>query len=215
MNSLLVCLIAALSLSLATVSAQVSLPQLAFEKAVRKFGVDHDRIALREACTEAVATDSGFALPHFYLGLVDEADEKWQSAMVDFDQFLKLSHDTALSSKARRELTRLPALIKEDSTPAGKTNRQYAQHLQYAAMLEKEGFAKEALLEASEAEVLSPGRWEAYATASGILLSQHRTAEAGHFLELARKHIPPMDEAKLNGLTRAFHKEDSEHAQVP
>ena len=178
-----------------------------FDSALQRFGVDHDRNALREACNQASLTDSTFALPVFYLGILDEADENWSLALKDFNHFLVLSKDTELSVKARQELGKLPLLIKEDSTPSGKLDRQYRQHLGYAGLLQKKGFAKEAFLEAAQAAKLLPNRWEAYAVASSIMLSQHDLVGANHFLELARKNAPAAAIPKLTTLAEQIKHE--------
>jgi hypothetical protein len=137
-------------------------------------------------------------LPIFYLGVLDEADEKWMLAQRHFNQFLVIEKNSELSSKARLELKKLPLLIKEDSTPSGKLDRQYRQRLGYADLLQRRGFSKEAFLEAAEAAKLLPERWEAYAVASSIMLSQKQLAQAKHFLELASSHIPPDSTSKLS-----------------
>jgi hypothetical protein len=139
-------------------------------------------------------------LPRFYLAVLDEADELWPAAIKDFQEFLTLDKDSTLSAKARRELEKLPLLIKEDSSPSGKLNREYRQHLGSADMLFKQGFAKEALLEASEAAKLLPRRWEAYAVASNLLLSQNDIAGAKHFFSLAQQNIPSDSASRLETL---------------
>lgn len=171
-----------------------------FDSALQRFGVNHDRKALREACKQASVSDAKFALPVFYLGVLDEADENWSLALQDFNRFLVLSKDAELSLKARQELIKLPLLIKEDLTPSGKLNRQYRQHLGYAGMLQKQGFGKEAFLEAAQAAKLLPKRWEAYAMASGIMSNQGDLKGATHFLELAITNIPASSMPKLNPL---------------
>jgi hypothetical protein len=172
-----------------------------FDAALRQFGTDHDRQTLREECNRALAADSRFALPVFYLGVLAEADEDWTLALRHFNEFLALEKDSNFSAKALREIDKLPLLIKEDSTVAGKLDRQYRQHLGYADLLQRQGFAREAFLEAAEACKLQPNRWEAYAVASGILLSQHDFTGASHFLVLARMNVPDDSTQKLNGLT--------------
>ncbi len=171
-----------------------------FDSALQRFGADHDRVALRKECAQALAADSTYALPIFYLGVLDEADEKWLLGQRHFNQFLTIEKDSELSNQARQELKKLPLLIKEDSTPFGKRDRQYRQRLGYADLLQRRGFSKEAFLEAAEAARLLPERWEAYAVASGIMLSQKQLPQAKHFLELARTHVPPDSTGKLSVL---------------
>lgn len=178
-----------------------------FEGALRRFGVDHDRKALRDECNRASSADSRYALPIFYLGVLDEADEKWILAQRHFNQFLALEKDSDLSAQARKELKKLPFLIKEDLTLAGKRNRQYRQHLGYADLLQRRGFSREAFLEAAEASKLLPNRWEAYAVASSIMLSQHDLTEANHFLELASKNVPADSAQKLNSLSEQIKRQ--------
>lgn len=171
-----------------------------FDVALQRFEVDHDRVALRKECAQALSVDSTYALPIFYLGVLDEADEKWLLAQRHFNQFLTIEKNSELSNKARLELKKLPLLIKEDSTPSGKLDRQYRQHLGYADLLQRRGFSKEAFLDAAEAAKLLPERWEAYAVASSIMLSQKQIGQAKHFLELARSHIPADSTSKLSVL---------------
>jgi hypothetical protein len=169
-----------------------------FDSALQRFGVDHDRVALRKECAQVLSADSTYALPIFYLGVLDEADEKWLLAQRHFNQFLTIEKNSELSNNARQELKKLPLLIKEDSTPLGKLNRQYRQRLGYADLLQRRGFSKEAFLEAAEAAKLLPERWEAYAVASSIMLSQKQLPQAKHFLELASSHIPADSTSKLS-----------------
>lgn len=169
-----------------------------FDSALQRFEADHDRVALRKECAQALSADSTYALPIFYLGVLDEADEKWLPAQRHFNQFLLIERNSELSDKARQELKKLPLLIKEDSTPSGKLDRQYRQRLGYADLLQRRGFSKEAFLEAAEAAKLLPERWEAYAVAGSIMLSQKQLAQAKHFLELARSRIPADSTSKLS-----------------
>jgi tetratricopeptide (TPR) repeat protein len=179
---------------------QTSITHTAFEGSLSRFGLNHDRSALRNACDRALIAEPNYALPVFYLGVLDEADENWSAAEADFRRFLALEKDSDLTAKAQGELEKLPRLIKEDSSPSGKVNRQYRQHLAFAGLLQKQGFAKEAFLEAAEATKLAPERWEAYATASTILLSQKQFDQADHFLSMAKKRVPASEAAKLNRL---------------
>lgn len=172
----------------------------AFEDSLKRFGVNHDNAALRTACDHAVSADSNYALPQFYLGVLDEADENWPAAQKHFQEFLSLEGSSDLSASARRELAKLPTLIREDSTPSGKLDRRYRQDLGYANLLEKQGFAKEALLETAGAAKLAPSRWEAYAVASSILLGQHQFSQAQHFLDLAKQHAPTSANERLKVL---------------
>jgi tetratricopeptide (TPR) repeat protein len=180
-----------------------------FESALQRFGIDHDRVALRKECTQTISADPTYALPIFYLGVLDEADEKWLLAQRHFNQFLSIEKDSELSNKGRQELKKLPLLIKEDSTPLGKLDRQYRQRLGYADLLQRRGFSKEAFLEAAEAVKLRPERWEAYAVASSIMLSQKLLAQASHFLELARSHLPPDSTGKLSVLEEQIKQQSS------
>jgi hypothetical protein len=182
-----------------------------FETAAQRFGTNHNREEFRRACETAIATDASYSLPRFYLGVLDEADEQWSAAMKDFNDFLLLEKDSDLSAKARREVAKLPILIDEDSTPVGKLNRQYRQHLAAADLLFKQGFAREALLEAGEASKLLPHRWEAYAVASNLMLSQHRLPDAKHFLALAQHYLPAGETHKLDSLTQQIDRQSQEY----
>jgi protein TonB len=154
-----------------------------------------------------LAVEPNYALPIFYIGVLDEAEENWSAAEVDFRRFLALETNSDLSVKARRELEKLPGLIKQDSTPSGKLDRHYRQHLALADLLQKQGFAKEALLEAAEAARLAPKRWESYAVASAIMLSQGEVSQAKHFLELAKQRAPASDREKLAPLAARIQRQ--------
>jgi tetratricopeptide (TPR) repeat protein len=216
---LLGCMTGALAICLSGPIALADNPpsatQKSFGEALRKFGLDHNRLSLRQACDQASAAEPRYALPVFYRGVLDEADEDWSAAELDFRGFLVLENDTDLSAKARRELEKLPGLIREDSTPSGKLNRHYRQHLAYADFLQKRGFAKEALLEAGEAVQLAPARWEAYAVASAVLLSQHQVSQASHFLEMARQRTPSSANGKLTSLQAMIATASGTTVQVP
>jgi hypothetical protein len=179
----------------------------AFEIAVRRFGINHNRQEFRKACENAIANDASYPLPRLYLGILDEADEKWATAIKDLNEFLLLDEDSDLSTKARREVAKLSILIEEDSTPAGKLNRQYRQHLAAADLLFKQGFAREALLETGEASKLMPHRWEAYAVASNLMSSQNKLMDAKHFLTLAQQHIPASERHKLDLLSKQIERQ--------
>jgi hypothetical protein len=194
--ALVICLSAPVALSENPPSAT----QKSFGESLRRFGIDHDRPSFRRACNRAAASEPRYALPVFYRGVLDEADEDWSAAELDFRGFLILEKNTDLSAKARRELDKLPGLIQEDSTPNGKLNRHYRQHLAFADLLQKQGFAKESLLEAGEAAQLAPSRWEAYAVASGIMLGQRQVGQANHFLEMARQRAPSSASPKIASL---------------
>jgi hypothetical protein len=174
--------------------------ETATENAIQRYGIDHDRERLRAACMKGIAAEPGYPQPYFYLGVLDEADENWPAAKNHFEVYLTRDSNSDMATLARRELIKLPKLIKEDSTESGRLDRQYRQHLGYAGLLQKQGFAKEAFLETAQAAKLLPDRWEAYAIASSILLSQHDLTGANHFLELARKNVPAETANTLNGL---------------
>lgn len=179
---------------------------VSFNDSLRRFGLNHDRTAFRFACQRAVAAEPNYALPIFYLGVLAEADENWSEAQTQFQRFVALEKNTDLTVKAQHELQKLPGLIKQDSTPSGKLNREYREHLAFAAMLQKERFAKEALLESAAAAKLVPSRWEAYAVASSIMLSQGQVDQANHFLRLAKQHAPASATAKLDSLAAAIQR---------
>ena len=179
---------------------QTSNTRTTFEGSLSRFGLNHDRAALRNACDRALIAEPNYALPVFYMGVLDEADENWSAAEADFRRFLALEKDSDLAAKAQGELAKLPGLIKEDSSASGKVSRQYRQHLAFAALLQEQGFAKEAFLETAEATKLAPGRWEAYATASTIFLSQKQFDQAEHFLLMAKVRVPASEAPKLQRL---------------
>lgn len=177
-----------------------------FEYSLRRFGADHDRVLLRQACERELTAEPNYPLAVFYLGVIDEADENWTAAEADFRRFLILEEDSDLSTKARAELKKLSEVIRKDSTPSGKLNRRYSQLLSVAQLLQKRGFAKEALLEVGEAAKLDPARWEAYAFASSIMASQGDMGEANHFLDLARTRAPASASEKLSRLSDAIRR---------
>ncbi len=200
--------------SVAPAQSDKSTTRDSFGRSVARFSIDHDRAALRSACNRALSAERSYALPRFYLGVLDEADENWSDAQKQFQLFIASEGQSVLSASARRELGKLPALMREDSTPSGKLNRRYRQHLEYASLLERKGFAKEALLETAEAAQLAPTRWEAYAIASSIMLAQHQTAHATHFLEIAEHYAPASAEGKLKPLATAI-AQQSTHGTLP
>lgn len=200
--ALVICVGLCLQPAFAQTSGSVSPPPSPFDRALARFVVDHDRTFLRKACNQALLADPKADVPLFYLAVLDEADENWKDALAHFNAFLASSSNSDLSHRARVEIAKLPRLIQEDSTPTGKVNREYRTHLAIAEMLFKRGFAREALLETGAASKLLPNRWEAYAAACSILLSQHDLAGANHFYVLAEKYVPQDAIGKLHEIRR-------------
>jgi tetratricopeptide (TPR) repeat protein len=161
---------------------------------------DNDRKAFILACESIHEGNPDHNLAEFYLGILYEAQENWIAAETHFQNYLQSGEQSKLTEIARKQLATLNHLKSTPTQSSDAKLTNYYRRLALAKILMEQGMAKEALLEAASASKERPERWEAYATASAILVSQSQFDQAEHFFVMAKERVPASDAAKLHRL---------------
>lgn len=164
--------------------------KLTFRQTLNQLAKDKDRAKASKGFLAAIKEDNTYALPRYNLGVMAEADERWDDAIKWFEEFLKLSDDAKYIRSAKLELEKIKRIKELDKTPAGKSKRQYDELIAVANLQHKLGLAKESISTAAKAAEMSPDRWEAYVVVANALMEQKQWTQAVKFIQMAMKSAP-------------------------
>ena len=179
----------------AKAEAQTKLTALRLER-------DKDPVAARAGYRDAIALDLACPLPYLHLGRLADAEEKWEEAVTNFAQFVKLDAVSDDSVQTQLRMDELKKLVEQDKTPEGKRNRVYGAAVARIQIATKEGRLADAAKEAAAAVQIDPQRLQAYAQGAAALAKQERFADAQPLLkkalELADDEKKPAIQAALD-----------------
>jgi len=178
-----------------------------FDTTYRDYLVRRDPLAAKGGFEKAISLDPSYALPRFHLALLAEAEGDWDASIRWFSQFLTLTKDQKLASKARTEMAIIGRLRQMDATPEGKKRREYDESINHAIVLLRSGFPKESVAEAANATKIDSARWESYAVAADALLKQKAYGPAIPFLQQAIDRAPSGKQQELKTALKECHDE--------
>jgi tetratricopeptide (TPR) repeat protein len=160
-----------------------------FQETLARYLFDQDRGKAREGFLLSLQQDPTYALPHYNLGVLAEAEEDWNDAITYFEDFLRLDQMSTYATKARSEVARLKQVRELDRTPEGKQRRRYEDAI-------SKSMIKDAVRAAAIATQIDDRRWEAYALAATALSKQEFYEDAEWFLKQSIARAP--EKIKIN-----------------
>lgn len=149
---------------------------------------DHDAASARRQFNIAVRLDTTFNAPRFNLGVLSEAEGKWDEAIYWFNEFLHHDRTSRFAALARAEVARSKQMLAQGGPTA---EDEYLAALELSKRLLVVSNARGSLAEAQRAAKLAPDKWEPYAVASAAALRARDTVAASAFAAQAVQRGAP------------------------
>jgi tetratricopeptide (TPR) repeat protein len=185
-----------------------------FDNTVKPLLESKDNAKIEDALKECLVLDPHFVPALYRLGLLAQAGESWNDAIIYFQMAKGAKAQPAQLSIINARLAEVAEMKQIDSVPGGKEERHYDGHVLAAQLLLNRRLYQDALKEANAAIAINPRRWEAYISAAAAGKELHNHDLVVEMLQNALKTEPLAKKPATQKLLKLALAEQKKNAKI-